>query len=298
MNKSAYNFVSLSIVVTAILLAIALPMLVFRSGLVKEYGKCEDYIIEVVSSSGGEKTEMSFDDYVCSKAAAHLGDAVNTELVKALLIIERNNAFIKYKNSLYGEESFQKEDIDTEKGKAEYIRRAYEEVKNKFVLYEGEIVSLPYHLYSKEKTVSALFYGKDIPYLKEASTPEKEAERKISLSYNEVYRRLTGYLGITLVGDCTGWIKGISVDSLGKVATVHTLLEDISGEDFSKALGLSSVVFTYECLENSITFTLMSEGDGLGMSIYGANILANEGYTFDAIIEHYYNGCTVSPRYP
>ena len=34
-------------------------------------------------------------------------------------------------------------------------------------------------------------------------------------------------------------------------------------------------------------------GDGIGMSQYGAKQMAEEGYTYDEILKHYYTGVTI-----
>ena len=42
-----------------------------------------------------------------------------------------------------------------------------------------------------------------------------------------------------------------------------------------------------------MTFTTIGYGHGVGMSQWGANGMAEQGYTYDQILKHYYTGVEV-----
>ena len=42
-----------------------------------------------------------------------------------------------------------------------------------------------------------------------------------------------------------------------------------------------------------MTFEVYGSGHGVGMSQYGANVMAKEGASYREILEHYYPGTTV-----
>ena len=44
---------------------------------------------------------------------------------------------------------------------------------------------------------------------------------------------------------------------------------------------------------NNITFMTKGYGHGVGMSQYGALGMAKEGYTYDKILKHYYQGTEI-----
>ena len=58
-------------------------------------------------------------------------------------------------------------------------------------------------------------------------------------------------------------------------------------------LSLRSPSFTVECKDNAFTFHVTGYGHGVGMSQYGANILAKQGLSAEEIVQHYFSNTTV-----
>ena len=52
--------------------------------------------------------------------------------------------------------------------------------------------------------------------------------------------------------------------------------------------GLRSADFDINIDDNQINFTTRGYGHGVGMSQYGANGMAKEGYNYRQILNHYY----------
>ena len=46
---------------------------------------------------------------------------------------------------------------------------------------------------------------------------------------------------------------------------------------------------------DQVTFSVTGYGHGVGMSQYGANVLAQGGMTYDEILRWYYTGAEVGP---
>ena len=67
----------------------------------------------------------------------------------------------------------------------------------------------------------------------------------------------------------------------------------LSGRQVREALGLPSANFTVEASESTVTFTSSGSGHGVGMSQYGADGMAREGYDYKEILSHYYSGTEV-----
>ena len=53
-------------------------------------------------------------------------------------------------------------------------------------------------------------------------------------------------------------------------------------------LGLPSANFYIEETKDGFRFVCLGKGDCLGVSLYGANQMAQKGSTYDEIIAHYY----------
>lgn len=59
------------------------------------------------------------------------------------------------------------------------------------------------------------------------------------------------------------------------------------------ALGLPSACFDYVIKNDGIEFTCYGRGHGVGLSIYGANAMAEEGKSWKEIISWYFPGTSV-----
>ena len=58
-------------------------------------------------------------------------------------------------------------------------------------------------------------------------------------------------------------------------------------------MGLRSADFETENTEDGIKFITKGYGHGVGMSQYGANGMAKEGYTYQEILNYYYNDISI-----
>ena len=57
---------------------------------------------------------------------------------------------------------------------------------------------------------------------------------------------------------------------------------------------LRSTAMEITVTKESVIFKTTGYGHGVGMSQYGANAMAREGYTYDEILRHYYQGAYLS----
>ena len=69
---------------------------------------------------------------------------------------------------------------------------------------------------------------------------------------------------------------------------------EIRGSELRSILGLRSACFTISFEEGSIVFSVAGYGHGVGMSQYGANVLAGEGMDYREILAWYYSGTEVA----
>ena len=56
---------------------------------------------------------------------------------------------------------------------------------------------------------------------------------------------------------------------------------------------MRSACFTISFEDDTVTFSVTGYGHGVGMSQYGANVLAADGMTYEEILTWYYTGTTV-----
>ena len=59
-------------------------------------------------------------------------------------------------------------------------------------------------------------------------------------------------------------------------------------------LGLRSTDFDIVINESGVTITTRGYGHGVGMSQYGANGMAKEGYSYEEIVKYYYQNTEIT----
>ena len=85
----------------------------------------------------------------------------------------------------------------------------------------------------------------------------------------------------------------ITRNDAGFVSTLRVGGVTVRGNELRTILGLRSPSFTVEVSGDTLTFHVTGYGHGVGMSQYGANAMAKEGYSCEEILEHYFTGAQV-----
>ena len=93
-----------------------------------------------------------------------------------------------------------------------------------------------------------------------------------------------------LSGDAGTWVRDIVRNDSDYVASVTVGGIKMRGNDLRTALSLRSPSFTVEYKDNAFTFHVTGYGHGVGMSQYGANVMAAGGADYAQILAHYYPG--------
>ena len=114
-------------------------------------------------------------------------------------------------------------------------------------------------------------------YLSEASFTPEEIAQKLTLPEND--------------GSPSLWIGEIKTSDSGTVTEISFCEKTFTGGQIRSLLGLRSSVFTVNFDDGSFNFRVQGHGHNVGMSQYGANYLAEQGYTYIEILSWYYTGC-------
>lgn len=263
--------------------------------------------------------EIELEEYVCGVLANAMPISFEPEALKAQAIVVRSYVVSKKLNpcmeanggdicdSAHCQVYSSKDDIIKKWGEEngdrywEKIKNAVDDTKGKVLTYDSELVMYPlYFSVSSGKTESAeeLGLGK-IPYLKSVDSPGDEESSKFESS-KEVTLSDLAYIirnkypksGVT----SSNIRDSISILSRSKVGGVIELKVGdslIKGSDFKVLLGLNSINFDYSIGDNTIIFNCKGNGEGVGMSQWGANVMAKDGKSYDEILKHYYTGINI-----
>ena len=180
------------------------------------------------------------------------------------------------------------------------IRRAVAETDGQVILYEGAPVLAVFHSSSAGATQdSGDVWQNSLPYLQSVDSPEgadavPNYYSKVSFTLTDFKERfIAQYPTANLSGSPSNWFTNISQTENGAVLSLEVGGVPLSGTDLRSLLGLRSTTFTISFTDTEVVFSVTGYGHGVGLSQYGANVLAEEGWAYEEILEHYYTGASV-----
>lgn len=173
------------------------------------------------------------------------------------------------------------------------LTSAVEAVLGTAVLYEDAPANTVFHAISGGKTESAKdIWGAEIPYLPSLdSSWDKQAKD----FYSEVTLSLKEFSEILNQEDCT--LGEITHTNGGSVKTIRLGGKTYTGQEIRTLFGLRSTHFTIEFKNEQVVFKVSGYGHQVGMSQYGARVLAEEGYSYQDILAYYYPNTTLAKYY-
>ena len=168
------------------------------------------------------------------------------------------------------------------------------------VLYEGAPVLAVFHSSSVGTTQDAQsVWSASLPYLQSVEPPENAENvpnynSTVSFSAAQLREKLLESLPeAKLEGSPSNWFTNIQQQPNGMVTSLSVGGVEVGGNQLRTALDLRSACFTIAFDGDTVTFSVSGYGHGVGMSQYGANVLAEGGMTYQEILKWYYTGTEV-----
>ena len=180
------------------------------------------------------------------------------------------------------------------------ISAAVETVLGKTVTYKGELIDACYFALSSGSTEAAkTVWGQEVAYLQAVASPgdclAKDYQTTVTMTADQVKAALlAAQPTISLPEDQAGWFGQATRSAAGTVTTIPVGDGSFTGPSLRQALSLRSAVFTVAWQEGQFLFMVKGYGHGVGMSQYGADFLARQGYTWQEILQYYYTDVTIS----
>jgi len=261
---------------------------------------------------GDELMEMELEEYILGVLAAEMPADFEPEALKAQAVAARSYALYCAAADKHGDARLCTDHRCCQAWKSEEAMRqtwgenyekhrqkllsAVESTAGQYLSYEGEPVFAAFHSSSAGCTESSGAIWNELPYLVSVESPENDARvpnftSTLELSPLDFRDTL---LHACPEADCSGeesgWIGQISHEDSGRVEAV--LLGGVlySGTKLRELFALRSTAFSLEYTGESFLFTVQGYGHGVGMSQYGAQVMAASGSDYAAILAHYYPG--------
>lgn len=262
--------------------------------------------LNLKDSDTGSISNVELENYIIGVVAAEMPASFNEEALKAQAIASRTYAMYKINNSkseydLVTDVSNQsyitieqmkdkwKDDFDKYYTK---VTSAVGETKSLVMKYDDEIISAYYFAMSNGYTEDAsLVFNESKPYLK--STESKWEDESINnFSVTKAFN-LSEFCKLLNVSEENVVITDVIRSDTNRVNQITINNQPFSGTEVRKLLGLRSTDFEITVTETEVLITTNGYGHGVGMSQYGANYMAKEGYTYDEILKYYYDGIEI-----
>ena len=257
-----------------------------------------DEIIVTVNRTNGTILKLGLEEYLVGVVSAEIPASFNEEALKAQAVIART-----YTKKLIDSGRKITDSVKTQVYKSNdelknmwginydkyynKVKNAVLQTKGKCVTYNGEFIDAVYHSTSNGYTEDAIFvWGNNIPYLKTVTSPWDTSANSFLRSTDISFLEISSKLGFDFNYDTT--IEIISKDESGRVSKIIVGDKVFTGVELRNILGLRSADFDVTKNSSGITFTTRGYGHGVGMSQYGANGMANSGYTYEQILKYYY----------
>lgn len=184
------------------------------------------------------------------------------------------------------------------------LERAVQETRGIVMTYQGQPITAAFFSASGGYTEnSEEYWSLKVPYLRSVASPweagvNPKHEVTVTLPVSEVLVKLGQTVPATPVsGGLTKktaypdrLFRILSYTSGRRVKEIQIGSRIYTGREVREKLGLRSSQFRLEVDGNNVKITTYGYGHGVGMSQWGANAMAQHGYTAAQILKHYYTG--------
>ncbi len=253
----------------------------------------------------GEREYIDLEEYVLGVVLSEMPASFQMEALKAQAVAARTYALstchrgTKHDGAICDSSSccqgyMTAEDYLQRGWKEKYVdrvRRAVAETAGQVLVYEEQLIRAAYFSCSGGATESAqAVWGRDYPYLQSVESPGEEETVYYTHSKHYSLVEFQEKLGVVLAGRPETWFGNIAYTTGGGISTLEIGGVAYKGTTLRSLLGLRSTVFQVVVSEDMITFETRGYGHRVGMSQYGADAMASQGSTYEAILAHYYRG--------
>lgn len=260
-----------------------------------------------VKKENGEIIKIPFEEYVVGVLAGEMPVSFELEALKAQAVAARSYVLKKQENNtkeydvvdtvmnqVYLDDATLKEKWkDKYEEKISKIRKAVIETKGEYLVYNNEIVEAFFFSTSTGKTENVEeVFSQPLPYLRSV---ESNWDSNISPVFSETntfsMEDFYNKLGLNYNQNLN--IEILETTSTGRIKKIKINDIEFKGSDFAFKLGIRSNFFTINKFESNVLITTKGYGHGVGMSQYGAQGMALEGYKYIDILKHYYQGVEI-----
>lgn len=267
-----------------ILLLLPYVITIFLNGpSVETSADINDVIVK--AKQDGKDIELSLDEYCIGKLACEIPVTYNEEALKAQAVLVRTTVYGQILESgsgtTFSDDFFSSKEMKKNWGenyRTNYrkIKSAWDQTKGQVLIYGEKPAYVPFCRLTNGSTRDGkeVLGSDEYPYLKIKECPlDIESKEQIQTKTMEEMDA-----------------EVAETDSAGYVKTVRVGEKQMSAEEFRTEYDLNSSCFTLQHYDGKLRIVTRGVGHGLGMSQYTASRMAENGGTYEDILNYFFEG--------
>ncbi len=272
-----------------------------------KYGFYSNSTIKVKNSKTNEIESVPIEEYVIGVVAGEVPASFDLEALKAQAVASRTYALEHKQRS--------KTNYDVTDNTQNQVYINYEDMKNKWknnydenlnkitnavnstkgevLLYDNNLIDAMFFSTSNGYTENSenVFSSKK-PYLVSVPSPWDKQESPVFKTTSLISKKEFLFnLGLPDSNEIN--ISDVKTTNTKRVISLNINGKKFKGSEIKSIFKLRSTSFSIEIKEDKVNFIVNGFGHGVGMSQYGANGMAKEGYNYKDILKHYYKNCEI-----
>lgn len=291
-------------------LFIAIPYLITRS----MEGPSQSLELDNYSSGYQvyvDGTAMDLERYVIGVLPSQISMDYHIEAIKAQTVILRTDIIRRMgKNKSISQEELPyeyqgDEEMKTALGEKSYIlkdqirKKARKETLGQVLLYKNSYIEPYFHGVSVGTTLDGQsWFGKSVPYLKEKDSLDDLESKEYMSAQVFTYKQVADTIKkeknvVRKESDIRRKITTSKTTKNGYVKEVKVADLTVQGQTWASWFHLASNNFYMEDYDGKLRIICLGKGNGLGLSQFGANKMAENQKTYKNILKYYYTGVKI-----
>ena len=262
----------------------------------------KDNTIYVSALVNNKKTDLSLEDYIVGVVSCEMPASFDIEALKAMSVAARTYALYKSERNktlktttddqCYIDESAMKEKWKNNFDKYyNKINNAVNDTKGEYMTYNDKTIIAFYFSISNGKTENVEnVFSQKLDYL---VSVDSSWDKRNNSNEKNIKMKVSDFLKKLNINDKR--INNIKIDrsNTNRINNIKVNNKNYKGTKVRSLLNLKSTDIEIKYDNDYVYIHTVGYGHGVGMSQYGANYMAQDGYKYDDILKHYYKGIKI-----
>lgn len=264
-------------------------------------------VVRVYKEETDEIVEVPIEEYVVGVVAGEMPIEFELEALKAQAVAARSYVMIQIERNIEKEYDvvdtvmnqvyLDRSDLMTVWSTSytdniNKVKTAVLSTKGEYISYNGKVAEALFFSTSPGVTENSEdIFTNSVAYLRSVDSHWDEISPVYTTNYTFTLEEFYDLLGLEYSEQLN--IEITSQTSTGRVKKIKVNNNELTGNYICSKLSLKSTYFEILKEDNKIIVKNKGYGHGVGMSQYGAQGMAKEGYTYQDILRHYYTGIEI-----